>query len=141
MRLWTVHPEFLDTKGLVALWREGLLAKAVLENKTKGYKCHPQLLRFRLHEAPADAIVSYLHVVLDEARRRHYRFDANKLPPLPRTLVLKETDGQLHYEWGHLLKKLAQRSPEEFARLRGMGPKPHPMFEIVPGEIQAWEIV
>jgi len=25
MRLWTLHPKYLDARGLVALWREGLL--------------------------------------------------------------------------------------------------------------------
>jgi len=38
MRLWTIHPKYLDAKGLVALWRETLLAKHVLEGKTPGYK-------------------------------------------------------------------------------------------------------
>jgi hypothetical protein len=28
---------------LVAVWREGLLAQAVLQGKTNGYKNHPQL--------------------------------------------------------------------------------------------------
>lgn len=46
MRLWTLHPEYLDRQGLVALWREAPLAKAVLEGKTRGYRRHPQLERF-----------------------------------------------------------------------------------------------
>ncbi|MEN6399799.1 MAG: pyrimidine dimer DNA glycosylase/endonuclease V, partial [Rectinema sp.] len=29
MRLWTLHPQYLDQKGLTAAWREGLLAKKV----------------------------------------------------------------------------------------------------------------
>ena len=36
MRLWSLHPRYLDAKGLVALWREGLLAQAVLKGQTKG---------------------------------------------------------------------------------------------------------
>lgn len=37
MRLWSIHPRYLDTKGLVALWRETLLlAQAVLFGNTKG---------------------------------------------------------------------------------------------------------
>jgi hypothetical protein len=27
MRIWTVHPRYLDPKGLVAAWREALLAQ------------------------------------------------------------------------------------------------------------------
>jgi hypothetical protein len=41
MRLWSIHPEYLDAKGLVALWREALLAQNVLQCNTKGYKKHP----------------------------------------------------------------------------------------------------
>ncbi|WP_368086417.1 pyrimidine dimer DNA glycosylase/endonuclease V [Nitrosomonas sp. Nm34] len=26
MRLWSIHPKYLDAKGLLALWREGLQA-------------------------------------------------------------------------------------------------------------------
>jgi hypothetical protein len=37
MRLWTLHPRYLDSQGLVALWREGLLAQAVLRNRTRGF--------------------------------------------------------------------------------------------------------
>lgn len=31
MRLWSLHPSYLDAVGLVALWREGLLARKVLQ--------------------------------------------------------------------------------------------------------------
>ncbi|HKX52383.1 MAG TPA: pyrimidine dimer DNA glycosylase/endonuclease V [Nitrosospira sp.] len=37
MRLWTLHPRYLDTKGLVAAWREALLAQKVLSGLTSGY--------------------------------------------------------------------------------------------------------
>lgn len=47
MRIWSLHPKYLDTKGLVALWRETLLAQHVLSGKTKRYKNHPQLARFK----------------------------------------------------------------------------------------------
>lgn len=38
MRLWVSHPKYLDCKGLVALWRESLLARKVLKGKTKGWR-------------------------------------------------------------------------------------------------------
>ena len=47
MRLWSLHPSYLDSAGLVALWQEGLLARKVLSSQTKGYIHHPQLHRFR----------------------------------------------------------------------------------------------
>ena len=67
MRIWSLHPKYLDTKGLVALWRETLLAKQVLQNKTKGYRNHPQLNRFKNHSEPLEAINYYLSIVFKEA--------------------------------------------------------------------------
>ena len=143
MRLWTVHPRFLDARGIVALWREGLLAKAVLEGKTKGYREHPQLIRFRAHPQPVDAICAYLHAVLAESHARGYRFDAAKFPAPAATVDrIEETQGQLAYEWQHLLAKLAVRDPERRERQAAVGlPEPHPLFLIVPGGIRSWEVV
>ncbi|HBH88016.1 MAG TPA: hypothetical protein DDY17_10520, partial [Syntrophaceae bacterium] len=70
MRLWCLHPGYLDVKGLLALWREGLLARKVLQNRTVGYKHHPQLERFKSHVHPVKAIDYYLHYVHEEASRR-----------------------------------------------------------------------
>ena len=72
MRLWTVHPSYLDARGLVALWREALLAQKVLLGKTKGYKAHPQLARFREAGDPVAVIASYLAAVHQEAAARGY---------------------------------------------------------------------
>jgi len=77
MRLWSIHPKYLDTKGLVAVWREALLAKNVLKNKTKSYKNHPQLKRFK--NKPITIINSYLKTIYDEAKNRNYNFNKNKV--------------------------------------------------------------
>src|SRR4051812_40823909 len=103
MRLWSLHPQYLDAKGLVALWREGLLAQAVLVGQTRGYRNHPQLERFR--NGPV-AIAAYLHHVVDEADARGYKFDRSKLPRRKSALPIGVTDGQLRFEWRHLLTKL-----------------------------------
>lgn len=99
MRLWSLHPKYLDTKGLVALWREGLLAKKVLENKTKGYRNHPQLIRFKNCTEPSSSINAYLHFVCDEADERGYAFDRKKLTrrksDTPKICV---PNGQIDYE-------------------------------------------
>lgn len=63
MRLWSIHPKYLDAKGLVALWREALLAQNVLLGNTKGYKNHPQLIRFKNHTDSISAIGFYLHEI------------------------------------------------------------------------------
>ena len=109
MRLWSIHPKYLDAKGLTALWREALLARAVLEGKTKGYTKHPQLERFKASKSPAAAINRYLETVYDESCRRGYCFNKAKLKKIPETVKLRVTTGQLRFEAGHLMKKLLKR--------------------------------
>jgi len=140
MRLWTLHPRYLDAKGLVTLWREALLARAVLRGATKGYRHHPQLARFRAFASPLAAINSYLRAVAMEADERGYSFDRRKIGPVRRVVVLSATRGQLAYEWQHLLRKLRARSPLLYARCRrDPCPEPHPLFEIVDGAVEHWE--
>ena len=142
MRLWTLHPKFLDAKGLVALWREALLAQAVLRGETRGYKHHPQLLRFAQTKNPPAALAAYLKAVHDEAVRRGYHFDGTKIGAVRSRQKIKETRGQLFYEWRHLKQKLKKRDP---ARLREVAtlkiPAPHPLFKIIPGKVREWEKV
>jgi Pyrimidine dimer DNA glycosylase len=140
MRLWTLHPHHLDAKGLVALWREGLLAQAVLLGRTKGYTAHPQLARFQARADPVAAIGAYLRGVCDEAEARGYSFDADKIVKPGRRIRMPETKGQLLYEWEHLLRKLKARSPADFQRAREMkGPTAHPMFRVTAGGVRDWE--
>ena len=106
MRLWSIHPKYLDSKGLVALWREGLLALAVLQGKTKGYTHHPQLVRFRKTVKPIDTMTAYLSHVFDESVRRGYHFDPKKIKHAKTSEGLNVTRGQLLYELEHLRKKL-----------------------------------
>ncbi len=143
MRIWTLHPHYLDTQGLLALWRETLLAKKVLEGNTRGYTRHPQLIRFRAHAAPLDAISFYLHHIHAEATTRNYRFDDTKIPPFPKsTPLITATTGQLAYEMQHLANKLAHRSPTHHTLLQPPAHiTPHPLFAIVPGPLAPWEII
>lgn len=140
MRLWTIHPRYLDRQGLVALWREALLAQAVLGGMTKGYVHHPQLFRFKAQSSPLAAIAAYLRAVHDEAETRGYHFDSRRIQGRSNRGHIDETNGQLSYEWTHLLKKLRTRSPEHFESLRTIPvPDPHPLFTIVQGDIRSWE--
>ena len=66
MRLWSLHPAYLDTKALVACWREGLLTRKVLLGNTQGYRNHPQLQRFKLQPDPIASLDQYLSAILDE---------------------------------------------------------------------------
>lgn len=140
MRLWTVHPGYLDAKGLTAAWREGLLAQKVLAGKTRGYTQHPQLLRFRSHPQPLCAVAGFLRGIAEEAQRRGYRFDESKILRRRSAAPIEETTGQLLYEWKHLRQKLRQRAPQIHRKLRGIArPDAHPLFRIVPGKIRDWE--
>src|SRR5262252_4605926 len=141
MRLWTLHPRYLDAAGLVALWREALLAKAVLLGRTKGYRHHPQLDRFRAARAPAAArIGAYLRVVHAEAISRGYAFAAHKINRARSSGRLTVARGQLEYEWRHLRRKLAARDPAWLEGLRDLTrPRAHPLFRVRPGGIAPWE--
>ena len=140
MRIWTLHPQYLDPQGLVALWRESLLARAVLRGDTEGYRHHPQLHRFLQQAAPRSAINSYLAGILSEAEARGYSFDGSKVGPIRSRVSVTSTEGQLQYEWQHLLQKLQARSPVHYRRLRGIScPKPHPLFRVLSGPTEPWE--
>jgi hypothetical protein len=140
MRLWTLHPKYLDAKGLVALWREALLAQKVLRGATRGYKHHPQLFRFYQTKNPPAALAAYLKAVHDEAGQRGYKFNGSKIGRRRFRGKLRETRGQLFYEWGHLKRKLKQRDPQRFRDLTAVkNPAPHPLFRIVPGRVREWE--
>ena len=140
MRLWTIHPKHLDAKGLVALWREALLAQKVLQGGTRGYRHHPQLIRFLATPRPVAALASYLAAVHEESVCRGYHFDAAKIGPERCRGLIAETQGQLLYEWAHLRRKLAQRDPARFGASQSVSaPEPHPLFRIVPGEVREWE--
>jgi hypothetical protein len=140
MRLWTLHPRYLDAKGLVALWRETLLAQAVLRGRTRGYRHHPQLHRFLESPSPRSAIHAYLSGIYAEAVLRGYNFDRSKLVRVNAPPRLAATRGQLLFEWAWLLQKLRVRDVERYRRLRPIFlPDAHPMFDIAPGPICQWE--
>jgi hypothetical protein len=140
MRLWSVHPKYLDSRGLVALWREGLLAQAVLRGRTRGYRHHPQLDRFRAQPSPVGAMADYLRGVHAESVSRGYAFTARKISPARAAGAIAVTRGQLMHEWRHLAAKLARRDPELRRRLSHVSrPQAHPSFRIVPGDVETWE--
>ena len=140
MRIWSLHPKYLDPRGLVALWREGLLAQAVLMGKTRGYTHHPQLRRFREQPDPGGSIAQYLLIVHQEAVRRGYRFLAEKINPARASRQLLVTEDQLVFECNHLREKLQRRDPAWLARWDlTRRPRAHPLFRVVPGPVADWE--
>jgi len=106
MRLWSINPCYLDSKGLVALWRESLLAQSCLLKgeytvcshckgesvnwiegtcpicMTRGkiktpYYNHPQLIRWK--QKPIESLKNYLYCIYEEAKNRQYNFDVTKI--------------------------------------------------------------
>ncbi|MEO8308702.1 MAG: pyrimidine dimer DNA glycosylase/endonuclease V [Pseudomonadota bacterium] len=140
MRLWSLHPKYLDAQGLVALWREALLARAVLRGKTRGYKHHPQLDRFRSHRHPLSAINAYLYSIHVEASARGYAFDAGKIGPRRPVALIPVATGQIRHEWKHLRHKLSKRAPYASKRWSTTkSPGTHSLFRRVDGPIASWE--
>ena len=141
MRLWSISPSYLDSVGIVALWREALLAQKVLQGHTKRYRDHPQLIRFRQSPDPILYIGTYLYHVYLEGVRRGYRFDACKI--LVYDLGVEKLSvkiGQLKYEFTHLLNKLSMRNLKKYKELVSLKHiEPHPLFKVVPGDIEEWE--
>lgn len=140
MRLWSLHPKYLDPQGLVALWREALLAQAVLQGNTRGYRAHPQLERFRAQRAPIAAVGSYLLAVYSEASVRGYSFDRSKIVAAKQYSAISVTAGQLEHEWQHLMGKLAGRNVDLHERWSSIrSPECHPLFQVCSGGIEPWE--
>jgi len=124
----------------VALWREALLAQAILKGKTKGYTRHPQLMRFRQSSTPICAIAAYLRTVYAEGKRRGFKFDVDKIAESGRVERMTVTQEQIAYEWEHLMAKLRRRDPQRFLDLKLVRKiSAHPLFEIVHGGVEEWE--
>ncbi len=140
MRLWSIHPAYLDSKGLTACWREALLAKAVLSGKTRGYRTHPQLERFRAHPDPLGAINVYLKFVYRESRRRGFSFAAQKIGRRRTSRRIPVTIGQARFELSHLKRKLYTRERRRYRSLLEVeSPVVHPLFRVVAGGKESWE--
>ena len=142
MRLWSLNPKYLDTKGLLAVWREGLLAKKVREGKTKGYKNHPQLTRFINYKDPLAAINSYLYYIFLESQYRGYSFDKRKISGIKLRNIISVTKDQLKFEIEHLLKKLKIRNVNKFNEITKLNfnkIETNSIFNVVEGSIEYWE--
>lgn len=140
MRLWSIHPKYLDTAGLIALWREALLAQKVLKGETKGYKNHPHLKKFGMHPHPQKAIANYLMGIWKESIKQGYNFDKQKIGGENSTVKIPVTRGQLRYEFDWLLDKLKKRDGERYNLLRSVKKiECHPAFEIIEGGREEWE--
>lgn len=149
MRLWSIHPSYLDRQGLLAVWREGLLALKVLEGKTKGYKNHPQLDRFKNTKDPIQHIKNYLYYIWKEADNRGYKFNHKKINLEFENWYLRYenitiTKGQLKYEFNHLQRKLHARNYKKYRnnniKIRTKHfYQAHPIFTVIAGGLEKWE--
>ncbi len=150
MRLWSLHPKYLDQQGLCGLWREAIMARNALEayaNQTEhSHKNHPQLDRFKSAN-PAE-VNFYLYIIYQDSQERGYNFDSSLLD-LDLASETKETcknsisvtSGQVDFEILHLSNKLEERnSTEKCNQLDCNGiPDLHPLFYMVNGDKVNWE--
>ena len=145
MRLWSINPTYLDSQGLNAVWREGLLAQSVLRGKTKGWKNHPQLERFKNTTNAIVAIGYYLLKIFEESQRRTFHYNYSKIMiPVNTVHKIPITTGQLDYEYAILKARVKNRSPTKYHELiclerNDQHPEPHPLFVMVKGEVEHWE--
>jgi hypothetical protein len=145
MRLWSINPMYLDSIGLVALWRESLLAKKVLQGKTIGYKQHPQLERFKNQKKDNSIklIENYLFYIYLESKKRGFNFDKTKCRNHNLKKRINVNSGQLEFEVKHLQKKLVKRNKKKFVEnkklLTDENILANNLFKIIPGEIESWE--
>lgn len=140
MRLWSISTTYLDRQGLLALWREALLAKTVLEEETKGYKNHPQLIRFKNLKNPIAGINAYLETIYQEGLKRNYKFSEEKFVKQNFTEKIIVSSGQIDFEFNHLLNKLRIRDPKRFNLIKNTRDiLVNPMFLVKDGDIDIWE--
>ncbi|MDW5563812.1 MAG: pyrimidine dimer DNA glycosylase/endonuclease V [Methanomassiliicoccus sp.] len=140
MRLWSIHPRYLDPPGLGGLWREALLAQGVVAGRTLAYRNHPQTRRLLEQPDPWGAIHDYLIGVWDEAHRRGYAYQRSRILPHAGDHPMEVPRGQFEYEAALLRLKLEARSPRYLAGLPRPGDAlPHPSIRMVEGGIAWWE--
>jgi hypothetical protein len=147
MRLWSLAPASLDPKGLVACWREALLAQAVLAGKTKGYRQHPQLIRFRESPDPLGMLGLFLLSLWEEAEERGYSFDRARIlcsggraKAGAGGLRIGLNAGQLAYEASLLRRKLQLRDSAWLSSLpEAWEGRANPLFSLREGPIEDWE--
>ena len=141
MRIWSIHPKYLDWMGLGAQWREALLAQKVLLGETKGWRNHPQMNRFRDHPEPLKAIGFYLVEIYYESQRRDYNYNYSKvLDPTDSIEKIPINQGQIEYEYKILMERLETRSPKKHKENLKTGTLiPHPLFTTRMGPPESWE--
>jgi hypothetical protein len=147
MRLWSIHPKYLDKQGLGGAWREALLAKCVLENRTKGYTRHSQLIRFKETDNSLYYINLFLAEILFEAKKRNYKYDETKIDwnlikefKRKNKTKIPVTKEQVKYEFKHLLNKLKNRDIDRYYLfLETSNIEQNNVFNVVDGKIEKWE--
>lgn len=148
MRIWSIHPKYLDTKRLTAQWREALLCKSILEGKTKSYTKHPQYLKLLKLKNPYQFINFFLLTIWEESQKRGYKYDKSKINldevKIFDNVYLDVTIEQLKYEFCHMLQKMNNDDPQYLKNiifLKKEGIISNPLFNSIDGNIMNFEII
>ncbi len=143
MRLWSLHPSYLDIQELFSTWKEGLLAFSVINNPETQLHNHPQLIRFKISGDPIGTLGFYLNEIFLEAKNRGFNFEGSKIESINTSISISVTLGQLDYEAMNLLNTLQERDKTKFSDLNSIfkqkDVKTHPLFYIISGPVEKWE--
>ena len=139
MRLWSLHPRYLDPQG----WSrcgETLLARKVLRGETRGYRHHPQLQRFREARDPQSAIDAYLPRSTPRRRRAATRSTRTSSMPTRARKDPGRARATRRARMGHLIAQARVAQPGAHVRWRELQrPRTHPSFRVVAGGVADWE--
>lgn len=130
MSLWSVHPRYLDNKGLISAWNRGLQLQKQLSTEPARNTGNSQLIMFSRQEKPLHAIGSYLSFIASEGCRRGYKFTHEKIlyPNFDEELLPIDSE-QLRSENQMLQNRLKTRDKNRYQQLSSQSwPETHPLF-------------
>jgi len=133
VRLWTIHPRYLDDEALREAWRDGLNLRRALKIGSKAAEPCPDAAPWIAESRqPVRALDLYLHAIHGEARRRGRSFDASKLGPVDTKTKIPIPSSWVSADWRDLRAIVAKRSPGFFPRIESVQrPHCHPAFRRV----------
>jgi hypothetical protein len=141
MRIWSIHPKYLDSKELLNLWNETIQAKNEFLTKFSGHFSNKQLERFLDLKNPLEAINSYMSSIYREAVKRDFSVDDSFMDwDFDDSIQIPVTAGQISHEISKLKSRLRERDEKKLQKLNGRTfLELHPIFYSVPGTIEEWE--
>lgn len=145
MRVWTIHPKYLNRKELSACWHDGLRALKVLSEPEKYQRFYEGLSVFRVQSEPVYALAKYLQAIGKEGVKRGLQMDLSLLPEVPKDFRLKipVSEERIASERKLLTKRLAGLGRWHLRKFQSMLPgRTNPLFFVQnDNHPSPWEII